>query len=49
MGSVADEFNQPIPAAKLSLYFKGVDEVIKETETNEQGNFSLMSHYQRWI
>lgn len=46
-GSVMDEFNQPIAAANLSFHFKGVDEVIRDTETDAAGRFSLMSHYQR--
>lgn len=46
-GSVVDELNHPIATAKLSFYFKGVEEVIKETETNEQGKFSLMSNYRQ--
>lgn len=44
-GLVSDEFEQPIAGIKLSFYFKGVDEVIKETETDKQGRFSLKSHY----
>lgn len=46
-GFVVDELNHPIATAKLSFYFKGVEAVIKETETNEQGKFSLMSNYRQ--